>query len=117
MWIPGDHEIRSVCYHSAMRILLVGRTQSVIDDVIKQLDSGEVEFSTATSFDGVQSVLAEAQFDHVIIGGGLDLDARLQIVRRVFESSSSTTVHMNSPSGPESFLPFVRSVLRGLAEV
>lgn len=109
--------IRDVCYDSPMRILLVGRTQSVIDDVIKQLGSGDVEFSTSTSPEGVDDVLANAQFDQVIIGGGLDLDARLQIVRRVFEASSSTTVHMNSPSGPDSFLPFVRSVLRGLTEV
>jgi hypothetical protein len=50
----------------------------------------------------------------VIVGGGLDLDTRLRIVRSVFESSSSTTVHMNSPSGPDSYLPFVRAMLRGL---
>jgi hypothetical protein len=96
-----------------MRVLLVGRTQSVIDDVIKQLGTGEVEFATATSPEGVEDALAAAQFDQVIIGGGLDLDARVQIVRRVFEASSSTTVHMNSPSGPDSYLPFVSSVLRG----
>ena len=87
----GYPEIRYACYHSPMRILLVGRTQSVIDDVIKELGAGEVEFSTANSLEGVQSALAKAQLDHVIIGGGLDLDSRLQIVRRVFESSSSTT--------------------------
>jgi hypothetical protein len=55
-----------------------------------------------------------SEFDHVIVGGGLDLDTRLRIVRSVFESSSSTTVHMNSPSGPDSYLPFVRAMLRGL---
>jgi hypothetical protein len=54
----------------------------------------------------------EASVD-VILGGGLELDVRLQIVRSVFENSASTTGHMNSPSGPESYLPFVRAVLRG----
>ena len=52
--------------------------------------------------------------DHAIIGGGIDLARRIEIVREVFTLSDSTTVHMNSPSGPESFLPFVRSVLSGI---
>jgi hypothetical protein len=30
-------------------------------------------------------------------------------------ASETTTVHMNSPPGPASFLPFVRSILAGFA--
>jgi len=55
--------------------------------------------------------------DHVVVGAGTDLDTRLGIVRGIFESSDATTVYMKDhPSGPQGFLPFVRSVLRGLAD-
>lgn len=100
-----------------MNVLYVGRTQSVIDDVIRTLDTPDVDFTTANTLPEVQEILAAASVDHVIIGGGLDLETRLQIVRHVFDTSRSTTVHMNSPSGgPESALPFVRSVVRGMAD-
>lgn len=49
-----------------------------------------------------------------MIGGGLDLGVRLEVVREVFQTSQSTTVHLNSPSGPASFLPFVHAVISGL---
>jgi hypothetical protein len=49
------------------------------------------------------------------MGGGLDLDTRLAVVREVFQSSDQTTVHLKDQmSGPEGYLPFVRSVLTGL---
>jgi hypothetical protein len=96
-----------------MNILLVGKTPSVIADVIDQVDAPEVTFFSGSSLEDAVGALESAQIDHVILGGGLELDVRLQIVRSVFENSASTTVHMNSPSGPESYLPFVRSVLRG----
>ena len=99
-----------------MKVLLVGRTPAVIDDVIRALDVPHVYFSKGSTLEEVQNIMAQSQVDHVIVGGGLDLRTRLQIVEHVFQSSSSTTVHMNSPSGPESYLPFVRSVLRGLAD-
>jgi len=43
--------------------------------------------------------------DKVIVGAGIDLETRLQIVRHIFESSDSTTVHLT--------LPFVTSILWG----
>ena len=52
----------------------------------------------------------------MIIGGGLDLEARAAMVRVVFQASDRATVHMKDQmSGPEGFLPFVRAVLAGLA--
>lgn len=40
---------------------------------------------------------------------------RLEIVREMFRSSDTTTVHMKDRvSGKQTFLPFARSVLRGL---
>jgi hypothetical protein len=43
-------------------------------------------------------------------------EARLEIVREIFLASDKTTVHLKDfASGPDGFLPFVRSVLAGLA--
>lgn len=96
-----------------MNVLLVGRTPAVIVDVLERVHAPAVTFASGSGIEDVAAVLKRTRLDHVIMGGGLDLDARLQIVRDVFENSTSTTVHMNSPSGPESFLPFVRAILRG----
>lgn len=96
-----------------MRAVLVGATQSVIDDVIARLDIPDLELSGGTGVEAVRSAFRAGAIDHVIIGGGLDLNVRLDVVREVFQSSQSTTVHMNSPSGPASFLPFARAVATG----
>ncbi len=100
--------------HDRRTILLLGRTPAVIADLLERVDAPAVTFFTGSSLEDVVAVLERTRVDHVILGGGLELDTRLQIVRTVFESSTSTTVHMNSPSGPGSYLPFVRAVLRGL---
>jgi hypothetical protein len=100
----------------AKRAFLIGRTQSVIDDVIEQLSSPDTQLVGGTAIADLGSAFDKGRIDHVIIGGGLELDARLEIVREVFQRSNATFVHMNSPSGPESFLPFVQSVLNGFRE-
>src|SRR6188472_981616 len=91
----------------AMQILLVGRTRAVIDEITEALNPPGVAFQAATTLDKADDILASTAVDHVIVGGGLELETRMEIVRHVFETSTSTTVHMNSPSGPESYLPFV----------
>ncbi len=49
------------------------------------------------------------------MGAGIDLEARLAIIRQIFEASNSTTVHMKDrDSGPTGMLPFVNGVLTGL---
>jgi hypothetical protein len=51
------------------------------------------------------------------MGAGVDLDVRLQIIREIFQLSDKTTVHMKDfATGSAGFLPFVRSVLTGLAD-
>jgi hypothetical protein len=96
-----------------MDILPVGRTPAVIADVLEEVDAPAVSFHAASSFEEADAVLARVRVDHVIVGGGLALDTRLRIVRSVFESSTLTTVHMK-PRGPDSYLPFVRAMVRGL---
>ena len=97
-----------------MNVLLTVRTRAVADGVIDALNDLNVQFYAATSLEEVDAVLGRVHPDHVIMGGGLDLESRLQIVRHVFETSNTTTVHMNPPTGPETYLPFVREVLHGL---
>jgi hypothetical protein len=97
------------------RVLLLGVIPAVVEDVQQQLQMPEIEFIAGTSIDDVRSAFARADINHVIIGGGLDLEIRLKMVQQVFQTSDPTTVHMKDQmSGPEGFLPFVRSVLIGL---
>ena len=96
-------------------VLLVGRTTAVIDDVKHALDIPDTRLLGGTGIDDIRSAFAETSIDHVIMGAGIDLDTRIQIVREIFRSSDTTTVHMKDhASGPEGFLPFARSVLEGM---
>jgi len=76
----------------------------------------DLRLFTGTGIDDVRSAFAQARIDHVIMGAGIDLETRLAIVREIFQSSDTTTVHMKDrTSGKEAFLPFARSVLHGLS--
>jgi hypothetical protein len=99
------------------RVLLLGVLASVVDEAKQQLHLADIEFLGGAEVDDVRSAFAQADIDHVIMGGGLDLETRLAIVREVFRSSDRATVHMKDQmSGPEGFLPFVRAVLLGLGD-
>jgi hypothetical protein len=99
------------------RILLLGVLPTVLDDVQQQLQMPDTEFLGGNGVDDVRSAFANADIDHVIMGGGLDLETRVEVVREVFQSSDRATVHLKDHmSGPEGFLPFVRSVLVGLKD-
>jgi hypothetical protein len=96
-------------------VLLLGRREAVIDDVKRHLDLADIQLIGETGLDDVRSAFARASIDHVIMGAGIDLETRLQIVHEVFQLSDSTTVHMKDrTTGPQGFRPFVRSVLGGL---
>jgi hypothetical protein len=97
------------------RILLLGVMAAVLEDVQQQLQKPDIELLSGTGVDDVRSAFGQGDIDHVIVGGGIDLETRLEMVREVFQSSDRATVHMKDQmSGPEGFLPFVRSVLLGL---
>lgn len=97
-------------------VLLVGRKARVLDDVRADLEAHEVTLFSETTLDGVRRTLDERAIDIVIMGAGIDLETRLQIVQHVFEVSTSTTVHLKDrDSGPQGMLPFVNAVLTGLA--
>jgi len=98
-------------------VLLLGRTGIVVDTVQRQLALPDLRLIGGTGIDDVRKAFAQGKVDHVLMGAGIDLETRLQIVREIFELSETTTVHMKDRvSGPGGFLPFVRAVLRGLRD-
>lgn len=101
----------------AKTVLLLGRKGIVLDDVRDRLDRKDVEFFGGTSAGDVHNLFATKSIDHVIMGAGLPLETRLEIVKHVFTVSKSTTVHMkDGDSGPQGMLPFVNGILNGLVE-
>ena len=96
-------------------ILLLGRTGFVLDDVQQQLQTQDVQFFAGRDIEDMRSAFAKAHIDHVIMGAGIDLNARLEIVQEIFQLSDSTTVHMKDrATGPQGMLTFVRAVASGL---
>lgn len=101
----------------ATLVLLVGVRPDLIARFRERLDLPWIDLQVATGAEEVRAVLAAREIDHVFLGGGLDLDARAEMVRAVFESSDRATVHMKDHrSGPEGFVPFFRAVLEGLRD-
>jgi hypothetical protein len=99
----------------AKTVLVLGRNTGVVEDARRRLRLTDERILAGTGVDDVRAALAEGRIDHVIMGAGLDLDIRVEIIREIFQSSDTTTVHMkDSASGPEGFLPFIQSVLDGL---
>ncbi len=100
----------------AKTVLLLGVRADLLESVKRELHTPGTEFLGGTGAADVGPAFRQADIDHVIIGGGLDLEARAAMVRQVFQSSDRATVHMKDQmSGPEGFLPFARAVLGGLA--
>jgi hypothetical protein len=97
------------------RVLLLGRLPNFVEGFQRQLNVLNVELIGCAGVDDVRAALAQGDIDHVIVGGGLDLGIRLDVVKEVFQSSDKATVHLKDHlSGPEGFVPFARSVLQGL---
>lgn len=96
--------------------LIVGRLESVVENAEEGLHVPDVKVLGGTGIDDVRAAFAQGNVDVVIMGAGIDLDSRLEIVRAIFELSDSTSVHMKDrQSGPQGFLPFIRSVLSATA--
>jgi hypothetical protein len=96
-------------------VLLLGVKRGLIDEMTEQIGMRDFKLFDGTGIDDARSVLAKEHIDHVIIGGGIDLETRLEVIRELFRSSDRTTVHLKDQiSGPEGFVPFAHSVLSGL---
>jgi hypothetical protein len=101
----------------AKTVLLLGVRADLVESVKRELEAPGTEFLTGTGVADVEPSFRGADIDHVIMGGGLDIEARAGAVREIFRLSDRATVHMKDQmSGPEGFLPFVRAALNGLAD-
>jgi hypothetical protein len=99
----------------AKTVLLLGIRRALLETVKQEPQTPGIDFLGGTGVADAESAFRQADIDHVIVGGGLDLEARAAIVREAFQSSDRATVHMKDQmSGPEGFLPFVTAVLGGL---
>jgi hypothetical protein len=56
----------------AKRVLLLGVLPSVVNEARRQIEIADVEFLGGNDLAAVRSAFAEADLDHVIMGGGLD---------------------------------------------
>ena len=100
-------------------VLLVGLKAIILDQVQKNLDVKDVRLFTGSSVEDVRAAFdrepINMPIDIVIMGAGLDIDVRLEIIKLIFSLSETTTVHMKDhASGPEGLIPFVNAVLKGL---
>ena len=96
-------------------VLLLGRTAFALEHVQKSLSMQDVTLFSGTTLEDVQKVFGERAIDIVIMGAGLGLEKRLEIVRHIFSVSDTTTVHMKDrDSGREGMIPFVKGILQGL---
>ena len=96
------------------KILLVGKQLTILPPDLKIKDA---QYFVAPDLRTSQQVFEKNNnaIDIVIMGAGIELDKRLEIVRYVFTTSTTTTVHMKDwETGPEGFVPFINRVLSGL---
>jgi hypothetical protein len=88
--------------------LLLGRKETIVESVKEGIENREIKLFGGTSLQDVKDML-------VIMGAGIDIAVRLDIIRYIYETSNSTSVHMKDwDSGPAGMLPFVNAALNGV---
>jgi len=90
---PEDGELiieREILPNGKSRAFAGGRpvTAALLKEVARQLDIPGVQLIGGTGIDDVRSAFAQTNIDHIIMGAGIDLETRLQIIGR---SSSPAT--------------------------
>ena len=96
------------------KILLVGKQ---LTEVPPDLMIKDAQYFAAPDLKTSQQVFEKNKnaIDIVIMGAGIELEKRLEIVKYVFTISNRTSVHMKDwETGPEGFVPFINNVLPGL---
>lgn len=95
--------------------LLLGRKGIIVSDVKDSIEITDINLIGGTSLQDVKDAFDQHTVDIVIMGAGLNINDRLEIIKYIFETSNSTTVHLKDwDSGPVGMLPFVNGVLNGL---
>ena len=98
-------------------MLVMGVRPDLIEAFRRELEGPGLDVVTGSDLADLHAAFAAGDFDHVILGGGLDIETRASAVRVVFEISDRATVHMKDQmSGPEGFVPFAIALLHGLAD-
>jgi hypothetical protein len=98
------------------KVLLIGRQLAKVPQA-DQLIIKNIEYFAADSLANAQKIFEQNNntIDIVIMGAGIELEKRLEIVKYIFNTSNSTSVHMKDwITGPEGFMPFINNVLTGL---
>lgn len=96
-------------------ILLVGKSLVNIPSPEK-LVKKDAHYFVAADMATVQEVFKKNKaIDIVIMGAGIELEKRLDIVRYIFTTSNKVTIHMKDyATGPEGFVLFINNVLTGM---
>jgi hypothetical protein len=76
----------------ARNVLLLGLKGVVVDDVKDQVHVADIQLFGGTGIDDVRTTFERTSIDSVIMGGGIDLETRLEIVREIFQLSNTTSV-------------------------
>jgi hypothetical protein len=98
------------------KILLVGKRLMQVPPA-NELAIKDVAYFAAADLLKVQEVFEKNNnaIDIVILGGGIELEKKLEVVRYIFNASDAVSVHMKDrATGPEGFVPFINNVLKGL---
>jgi len=85
------------------KILLVGKALTTVPP-LDQLTIKDIEYFAAPDLKTVQQVFEKNNnaIEIVVMGAGIDLEKRLEVVRYVFNTSNTTTVHMKDwETGPK----------------
>lgn len=98
-------------------ILLVGKLLTSIPSPEK-LVKKDAHYFAAHDMATVQEVFKHNKvIDTVIMGAGIELEKRLDIVRYIFSTSDTVTIHIKDyATGPDGFVPFINNVLIGMMQ-
>lgn len=95
--------------------LILGRKGMIVDNVKEGIDATDINLYGGTSLQDVKDSFSQRNIDIVIMGAGLDVNVRLEIIKYIFDNTKATTVHMKDwDSGPAGMIPFVNGVINGL---
>ena len=98
------------------KILLVGKGLIAVPP-LDQFTIKDVQYFAAPDLKTVKQVFEKNNngIDIVIMGAGIDIEKRLEVVKYVFNTRNTTTVHMKEwETGPAGYVPFINRVLTGL---
>ena len=93
-------------------VLLLGRKGINVEKFYDGISNKNVTLIGGTNLDAVKLAFSEYEVKTVIMGAGIDIHDRLEIIEYIFEVSQSTSVHMKDwDSGAAGMMDFVEKIL------